>query len=280
MSEAEAEREAIARIERALDEAYSRYAGLDEQARVDGLTEALHEALASEPGVTRIALLDQLDKRTAPVLTPVAEQPNQASPAQLAEVQELRREIERLRQVQSEAVPAASTGAERAVVMALAGGEVERLGGSVDGARLAGVVQALAAFARDMVKGFLSEPGKRGDSIVQLDRFHSTVRGELAASLPAGSTAALLGETTQRVGIQLEAFSVACGRGARSLLDELGPELLEDLCGEGGFGPFKYRSMWETFVRRHRELADAPDLFETYFDKALVNAIYQLAEKK
>lgn len=280
MSEAAAEREAIARVERALDEAYSRYAGLDEQARVDGLAEALQQALAAEPEAARVALLDQLEKRTALAPASASSAPSQPPPANAAEMEELRREIERLRHAQAAAVTAASTGADRAVLMALLGGEVDRLGSSVDAARVAGVVQALVAFARDMVKGFLSAPGKRGDSIVQLDRFHSAVRGELSGSLAGGSAAALLGETTQRVGIQFEAFSIACARGAKSLLDELGPELLEDLCGEGGFGPFKYRGIWETFVRRHRELADAQDLFETYFDPALVNAMYQLAEKK
>ena len=280
MSDAAAEREAIARVERALDETYSRHAGLDEQARVDALAEALQQALASEPEAARVALLDQLERRNAPAPASSASEPSQSPAANAAELEELRREIERLRQAPSAAATAPSTGADRAVLMALLGGEAERLGSGVDAARVAGVVQALTAFARDLVKGFLSEPGKRGDSIVQLDRFHSAVRGELSGSLAGGSTSALLGEATRRVGVQLEAFSVACARGAKSLLDELGPELLEDQCGEGGFGPFKYRGMWETFVRRQRELADASDLFETYFDPALRNAMYQLGDQK
>lgn len=279
MSEA-VEREVVARVERALDEAYSRYAGLDEESRVEGLAEALQQALASEPEATHADLLDHLARRHTLPPASSSNPPSQAMATNAAELEDLRREIERLRQAQSAVVVAEPAALDRGVLEVLLGADAQRLESSVDPARVAGVVKALTAFAVDLVKGFLSAPGRQGDSIVQLDRFRNAVRAELSAASPAGGTDALLEETKRRIGVQLEAFSVACSRGAKSLLDELGPEVLEDLCGDGGFGPFKYRGMWETFVRRHRELADAEDLFETYFDPALRNAMFQLGEKK
>jgi hypothetical protein len=273
------EREVIARIQRTVDDAYSRYAGLEEQARVDGLTDALLQALGAEPAAMRAAALDFLERENAVA----AVGPSAAPPAPAvanAEVEELRRELERLRQAPATAATPSPGAPDGGVVDALLGADAERFAGSVDPTRIAGVVQALAAFAVDMVKGFLSAPDRPGDSFVQLDRFRTAVRGELTGSGAAGSTRSLLAETTRRVGVQLEAFSVACERGAKSLLGEISPELLEDQRGEGGFGPFKYRGMWETFARRHRELTDSGDLFENFFDPALRNAMYQLGEKR
>lgn len=272
--------EAVQRAERALDEAYSRYAGLEESVRLAGLEEALEQALASEPAPLRLVLLDQLEERHALPAENARVEVLQPPPTNTAELNALRSEVERLRVALAAAATAAPADADRALLRALIGGEADRLTNTVDAARAARVVQALATFARDMVKGFLSDPSKAGDSVVQLDRLRSSLGGELSGSLASGSVEALLNEVTRRVGVQLEAFSVACERGAKSLLNELGPQVIEDTSGDPGIFGKSFKTLWEAFARRQRELVDTDDLFESYFDPALRNAIYQLREKK
>jgi len=267
----------VARLQRALDEAYARYAEVDEEARVQGLVEALHRALAVEPQAERTILLDQL---SAGVTAPTAPRPG--SPVQQHEVEELRAEVERLRVALAQASHAPQPNASaQAIQAALIGAEagVSR----IDEARVAAVVQALTSFATDLVKAFLSLPERRGDSVVQVDRFRGALRGELLGTAESGATERVLQETKVRIAKQMDAFLVACVKGARNLLNELDPVVLEEFSKEAGrdfLGMFRHQKMWEAFERRHRELAGADDLYDTYFDGAFRAAIAELRENK
>lgn len=267
------EREGLGRLQRSLDEAYTRYAGEDEESRVEGLVEALGRALALEPEEARAALLEELG---AGYVAPPEAHAHVAHAAATSEIDALREEIERLRA----APPPPRAGAtENAVVEALLGGGLDPRE-VADPTRVAGAVRALAIFAMDLIKGFLSTSDP-GSSLVQLDRFRAALRGELQGASPAGTTAALLEETKLAIGLQAQAFTIACVRGAKGMLSELDPVFLEDLSAGGGFlGIGKHQKMWETFEKHHRELLSSDDLYDTYFDGAFRAALLDLRARK
>jgi hypothetical protein len=268
------------KLERAADEAHSRYAGSPESERIDGIVAALREALGGEPETAHSALLDRMAEWYPPV------PPRIDDPAAAAELLALRAEVERLRQ-QPSIPPPRGDFDTASLLEALLGRDAERVTreGGADADRITAIVQLLASFATDLAKGFLGAAGKAGETAIHLDRFKSTLRGELSGKSPAGSLKTLLDEIKLKVAAQLEAVPTACSDGARQILKELDPLVLQDQAGEkgvriAGLRPFQHRELWETFQRRHAELMSAEDLYQTYFDGPLRRALYRLQERK
>jgi hypothetical protein len=275
----------VERLQRSIDEAYSRYAGAGEKERIDGIAMALQGALIDETAALQPALLDALaEAYETPDPEPAAPQIDAGRTAELAA---LRLEIDRLeRQQHRPSAAAASTSPALAEV--LLGRDAERNGDvqQPDEAIVASVVQALVGFAVDLGLGFLATGTKPGDTARHRDHIKSTIRGELLGSLPAGSLADLLGHIKSNVGVQLQAFPKACADGARQMLKELDPLVLEDRASEGGalavggFRPFRHREAWEMFCKKYQELASSEDLFRTYFDGPLQKHLFRLRESK
>jgi hypothetical protein len=276
--------QAAARLERAVEEAHSRYAGASESERTAGIATALRQALAAEPEAVHSAALEQMVEWYP--LIPVRTD----DPALAAELGELRAEVQRLRQERSAtpaAAPAAPSSVDRALLEALLGRGAEKEA-TPPPERIVASVRALTALAADLARAFLAITAKAGETGLHADRFRTALRGELAGTQPAGSLQALLDEIKLKVAGQLEAFPTACADGARQILKELDPLLLKDQADEkkegvrlpGGFRPFQHREWWETFEKRHAELTASDDLYQTYFDGPLRRALYRLKERK
>jgi hypothetical protein len=277
---------AAARLERALDEAFSRYAGAGEDERVGGMAAALQAALAGEPGAMQAALLETLAARVAPSESPMPEVVTSvtASPESTAELAVLRQRVQEL-EAQAATADAGGSGDTR-ILDALLGAEARTLAPEQRPApeRLAAVVQLLTAFAVDLARAFLAAADRRGDTARQVDRFRAALRGELAGG--GQGLAPLLDEIKHTLATQVEALPIACVKGAQQMLKELDPLVIEDQASEsggrqfGGLRPFKYRELWETFEKRHTELMSSEDLYRTYFDGPLRSALYRLREAK
>ena len=275
--------QAAARLERAAEEAHSRYAGASQSERAAGIATALREALAAEPEALQSPVLEQMVEWYP--LIPVRTD----DPALAAELTELRAEVQRLRQQQSAApaAPAPPSSIDRSLLEALLGRGAEKEA-TPPPERVVASVRALAALAADLARAFLAITAKAGETALHADRFRTALRGELAGTQPAGSLQALLDEIKLKVAGQLEAFPTACADGARQILKELDPLLLKDAADEskqgvrlpGGFRPFQFREWWETFEKRHAELTASDDLYQTYFDGPLRRALYRLKERK
>jgi type VI secretion system protein ImpI len=71
-------------------------------------------------------------------------------------------------------------------------------------------------------------------------------------------------------------------RGVKQLLRELSPAALEALAEKkklGGFGPFRFKSLWKLYQERHADLADEDtETFELIFGRQFVSAYSQLAD--
>lgn len=280
---------ACARLERAADEAYSRYGGASETQRIDGIAAALEESLAREPEALRSVLLDTLAERfaAAPLPQRPADGTDDASAAELAA---LRLEVERLRQG-AQAPPGGEGGSTPppGILEALLGRDTARASeeAPLDVTNVAAVVEQLITFVMDLGRAFLSmgAGSKEGATVRQLDRLRQAVRGEVLGSAPSGSLATVLEELKHRVGAQLQALPMACNDGAQQLLRELDPLMLEDQAQEqavklGGLRPFRHREAWEAFRKRHAELVSSEDLYRTYFDGPLRRALRRLQEAR
>lgn len=288
MSEAGQIKSACARLERAADEAYSRYGGVPEAQRIDGIAAALEESLAGEPEARRAALLEMLAERFA--ACPLPQLPRaETDDASAAELAALRLEVERLHAVQDRAGGEAVRTPPPEIVEVLLGREAARLAeeGPLAVANVAGVVQQLVTFVMDLGRAFLGmgAGSHDGGTVRQLDRLRQAVRGEVLGSGQAGSLATVLEELKLQVGVQLQALPVACNDGAQQLLKELDPLMLEDQAQEqalklGGLRPFRHREAWEAFRKRHAELVSSEDLYRTYFDGPLRRALRRLQEAK
>jgi len=275
--------QAAARLERAVEEAHSRYAGAPESERTAGIATALRQALAAEPESLHSAALEQMVEWYP--LIPVRTD----DPALAAELAELRGEVARLRQQKSaEPAPApAAAPIDRPLLEALLGRGAEKEP-TPAAERVVGSVRALASLASDLARAFLAVTAKAGETALHADRFRTALRAELAGAQP-GALQALLDEIKLKVAGQLEAFPTACADGARQILKELDPLLMKDAAEEkkegvrlpGGLGRvFQHREWWEAFERRYAELVSSDDLYQAYFDGPLRRALYRLKERK
>ena len=282
MSDSQDIQRAATRVERAIDEAHSRFAGAPEADRVQGMAAAVRHALASEAKDVQSEILSRL-RELYPRLEPRAE-----DPATAAELERLRGELESARRQPPQApAPAPRAAADAAgLVTALLGTEGGRGGDmAADAERAVDVVRSLSAFALDLGRAFLGAAAKAGETMLHVDRFKAALRGELAGTQPAGTVAKLLDEVKLRVAGQIEAFPTACTDGARQMLKELDPLVIQDqaqgdAAKRGGFRLFQHRELWEAYQRRYDELMAAEDLFQTFFDGPLRRALYRLQEKK
>jgi len=268
---------AVLRVERAVDEAYSRHAGALERDRIDGMSEVLRQALAAEPEALRPLVLERMFEHCQQS-TLVTEDSKLAK-----EVVALRAEVERLRQARETpvAIPAASGAVLRALLGTAAGEIASR--NAVDEDRVAALVQALASFAADLARAFLGTADKSRE-LTPAEPLRETLDAELSGRRGAGSFAALLEQIKYKIGAQLEVFSRACEEGAQHILRELEPLVLEDQAREAeqsvlGYRPFHYREAWQVFQRRYEELVSSSDLYETYFDGPLRKALFKLRKQ-
>jgi hypothetical protein len=268
---------AIARLQRALDDAYSRYAGSGESERVDGMATALEEALANEAPPLHAELLERLAEEFAEIALPCPVPPGVGDtgvrtttsagpdPALLGELSALRLEVERLRGAARRA-PEPVRHVPSGLPEALLGADAHGVDAVLDPGRALSLVAELASFCADVGRAFL-QGGTRGGG-AQGDALAASLHGELAGTLPAGSVAARLGEIKQEVANQLEAVTMGCADGARQLLKELDPLVLEDGAREQlpRLGMFRDGELWKVYQRRHAELSNREDLYRAYFD--------------
>lgn len=72
-------------------------------------------------------------------------------------------------------------------------------------------------------------------------------------------------------------------RGVKSLLGTLSPAAIEAIAekkNRGGWGPFKYESLWKTFAERHSDLADEEkETFELIFGKQFAQVYAQMSKE-
>lgn len=72
-------------------------------------------------------------------------------------------------------------------------------------------------------------------------------------------------------------------RGVKSLLGTLSPQAIESIAekkNRGGWGPFKFESLWKTFVERHSDLADEEkETFELIFGKQFAQVYAQMSKE-
>jgi type VI secretion system protein ImpI len=72
-------------------------------------------------------------------------------------------------------------------------------------------------------------------------------------------------------------------RGVKSLLGTLSPQAIESIAekkNRGGWGPFKYESLWKTFIERHSDLADEEkETFELIFGKQFAQVYAQMSKE-
>lgn len=278
MSEADETDRALARLERAVDEAYSRYARAAEAERIDGMAAALREALSSEPATSHDTLLRLMADRYQSAPT------RSATGGALDEIRHLRAELASLRQ-SAIAEPVRQPAADAALLRGLLGRDADRLpaGAPADAAQMVAVIEQLTKLALDLAKAFLTDGDKQHDDTGRhVDRFRTTLLGELSGTLPTGSFGALLDEIRRTVAAPLEAFPGACDAGARQILRELDPLVLDDEATESGvrvmgYRPFRLREIWDKFQQRHQELSASEDLYGTYFDAPLRKSLRRRA---
>jgi hypothetical protein len=266
----------VARLERTMDDAYSRYAPTAEEDRTAGVAAALRTALLSAPESLRAISLELLADRYEPGST-APEDPTAA-----AEIVVLRAEVERLQSEQA----AREERADDDLVAALVGPDGARALGDdgPDMRRLANAVRLLTNFSVDLAKAFLAAADQKGAAEQAVARLRDSLRAELQGE-PGGRLAAILDEIRRNVGVELQAFRDACQNGAQELLRQFDPLLFDLQTNKRkggvrifGFRPFRFRELWQALQLRRTELVNDEDLYQTFFDGPLRRARVQLRQ--
>jgi hypothetical protein len=248
------------RLERAMDEAYSRYLGVDEEQRIEGVAAALRNTLESVPENARPFLLEMLAERYEPD-APRADDRAAAEIAALKmENEQLRREVEAAQRRRM-----SSPGVAEALLGAAARG-----GGGLDEERVAAAVRAVREFIQTLAENLLQPPGKR----VAKQQVGERVQQALTAQLSGGDDAAwgaLLDDLKKAIAAHLGAVRPACREGGLFLLQQLDPAVLEAEEGVaqanwlGGVLGSRERELFRAFERRYARLVRDEELYETYF---------------
>ena len=264
----------LARTERAMDEAYSRFARADESQRVDGVASALQRAIESVPADLQPVILELLGDRYE------ASGPRTDDTALAAELALLRAETERLR-----AERQATQGRQRPdamVLQALLGADgMDAPGnGSADAEQVSAAVRELVVFSLDLARGFLGSVETANGASENAERWRRGLQAQLRGE-PGEPLAALLEETKMSIVALLQGIPSACRDGAKQLLKELDPLLLEYQARDSGkqilgFQLSHFRDLWQAFQRRYAELFGDDDLYEAYFAGPLKKARFQL----
>jgi hypothetical protein len=266
----------VARLERAMDDAYSRYAPTAEEERIAGITTALRTAVLSVPGPLRAISLELLADRCEPASSA------RADPSASAELVLLRAEVEQLRaqavardKRAGQAVLEALIGADRAIAF----GDDEP-----DSARIGEAVRLLTNFALDLAKAFIAATDQKGGADQAVNRLREALRAEVRGE-PGVRLATVLDEIRRNIGVELQAFRVACQDGVQEMLRQFDPLLLELQTSKRkggvrilGLRPFRFRELWEALQQRRTEMATDEDLYQTFFDGPLRRARERLRQ--
>jgi len=259
MSELKEIERAAHRLERAMDEAYSRYLGVDEEQRIEGVAAALRSTLESVPENARPFLLEMLAERYEPDTPRVDDRAAAEVAALKIENERLRRELDA-----AERRRASSPGVAAALL-----GEAARSAGALDEERVAAVVRALREFTQTLAENLLAPPGKRAAKQQAGERVQQALSAQLGGD--EGAWNALLEDLKKAIAAHLRAVQPACLEGGRFLLQQLDPAVLEGEEGVaqnkwlGGVLGMRERELFRAFERRYAKLVRDEDLYETYF---------------
>ena len=273
----------IARIQAALEDMFDRQVAAEPEARETELVQTLHAELASVPESARAGLVDALL-----ALYP-ADAPAVSSPEEGAELSELRREIERLReQAEPRTVPGRPTGGGEALgevltVLLGRGGNEAAVAGDEGRARVTAVVQALVGFAEKLGRTYLAATADRDHTMA--GRVQQTIRAELEGRQAGGTVADMLDTIADQVMLQLVAFRNACARGGGELLRELSPTAIEAEVNRTKGGAlnslFLHKNCWDLLSARYRDLQSAEgELYDRFFDRVFRAELYRLGQAR
>ncbi len=254
-----------------MHEAFCRLSNQSADVQVDGVALAILRALEDVPAPLRAIVVEMLsDLNTMP-------------PGRV-EDRDLLAEIASLRAYHAQRDTDAA-GADRKDATA---GELNRLVEEVFGQGaasstadvtmqgLTSAIELLCGFVEDLTKAFGSPGGRRGKSP---DGYGDALKSVLLAQLSEDQQLGqYLDSLKARVGTLALNLPRICANGARSLLEELEPAVVEDVArsaGRVGIGPFKYRDLWLAFERRYTELVSEEGLYERYFDGHLKRLVHR-----
>lgn len=266
---------AAARLERAMDEAYSRYLGADEAARTAGVADALRHALDDVPESLRRFLLEMLAERYEPDAPRTDERAAIEIASLRSENQRLEAEVLTLERAQQ-----ASAG----LVAALLGEAATVEWPEVDAHRAHALIAATQAFVQTLAESLLVAPGRRGAKPAVTERVQGALTAQLSGEQP-DAWDALLAELKSAIAAHLGAVRPACREGGAFLLQQLDPMVLEadesigQAQGLGALFANKERELWRVFERRHARLVKDEELYETYFSPYYNKWLHELLRK-